>query len=598
MRRNRWFERGTKLSAVFGVALLAASVGGCGGDEMTATSGIDGPGTGGGGTSSGGDTSTHTASDAGGGWADAASDAGSNPYWPSEDASTGGWEDAAGDASGDAGATGNTNVNLGGAQDFGYARALLDSNIVPLPEQLDSAGFFGEHHTALPDPVCGERICLQTMLGVLSNLINGNNCTMLQLGLNSPLTADPANRPPLDLTVVVDVSGSMAAERKLEFVRVGLGRLIDSMRDSDRLALVTYSSEASVQVPMTSVALHRADVRSAVEALESGGGTNLYAGLQAGYDIAEENLDSGRQTRVILLSDGEPTVGIVDEDAILTMSRSRNRLGVGITTIGLGTSFNLGLMRGLAELGDGNFYFLENAGAVEEVFEEEINYFTVPVAYDLELELEEGSDYEIRNVHGSRLWQTTESGGRLSVPSVFLAHRESDEDVTDAGGRRGGGSALLVELMPRVSTDDGSGLTTGDVGTATLRFREPGSDRIVEQEISVEYPHAPWILLSGGHFDAPAGRLDIVQKSFVMLNIYVGMYMACEAFHTRGDAENEVEMLRTLIAAVEDYNEEIGDVDIQYDLELLNQLVDVLLANGAVPPPDDWTAPDDGWPAD
>jgi hypothetical protein len=117
---------------------------------------------------------------------------------------------------------GNTNVSLGGAQDFGFYRSQLAAGIIPALGDYDAAGFFAEHHTALPEPDCGERVCLQAMLGVLGNLMNGQNCTMLQLGLNSPIAADASERPPLNLAVVVDVSGSMNTDGKIDFVRAGL----------------------------------------------------------------------------------------------------------------------------------------------------------------------------------------------------------------------------------------------------------------------------------------------------------------------------------------------------------------------------------------
>ncbi len=544
------------------------------------------------------------ASDAGGGThssPDVAEDSGGHGGGGSDTSGTwdasGGWDSGSPDASPDAGG-GNTNVNLGGAQDFGYVRRLLDEGMVPHPDDFDAAGFFAEHHTPLPTPDCGDRLCLQTMLGVLANLINGNNCTLLQIGINSPLTADPANRPPLDLTVVVDVSGSMADENKLAFVRDGLELMIDAMVDEDRIAIIAYSSEANIVLPMTDIRLNRADIGRTVRELESGGQTNLYDGLRLGYQTALADYDSGRQARVILLSDGLPSTGITDLDAIFDMSGSYNSEGIGITTIGVGTSFDLQLMRGIAEQGDGNFYFVESAAAVDEVFTEEISYFTVPVAYDLHIEMSEGADYAIAAVHGSRLWEATADGGELSIPSVFLAHRVSHDDVTEGGGRRGGGSALMIELMPLTDEASSPGQVTGDVGTVHLTFREPGTDAIIEQEVRIDYPHAPWILLRSGHFDAPGGRTDIIQKSFVMLNIFGGMRMAAEAFHELGSAEVEVAMLEGLIAAVEDYNEEIGDVDIEYDLALLRQFVDVLLANGAVPLPPEWEEPEDGWPCD
>ena len=295
------------------------------------------------------------------------------------------------------------------------------------------------------------------MLGVLSNLINGNASTMMQIGLNSPIAADPSHRPPLSLTVVVDVSGSMRDAGKINFVIEGLGVMLDALRDEDQMAIIVYSNEAEVFVDMTSVALNRTRLRAAITEIETGGSTNLYAGLDLGYRLARENFDSGMQNRVLLLSDGAPTVGITSTDGILEMSARHNVDGLGLTTIGLGSDFRYELMRDLAPLGDGNFYFVENPAAVEEVFADEISYFTVPVAYDLTLEFAEGEDYRVQAVHGTDRWSATSEGGRLDIPSVFLAHRVSHSDVTPGGGRRGGGSALRLELMPLLEADDGSG---------------------------------------------------------------------------------------------------------------------------------------------
>ena len=72
---------------------------------------------------------------------------------------------------------------------------------------------------------------------------------MLQLGLNSPLVADPTKRPPLTLAISVDVSGSMNAGGKIDFVRAGLEKLVDGMRDIDKLALITYSDSGRAGLP-------------------------------------------------------------------------------------------------------------------------------------------------------------------------------------------------------------------------------------------------------------------------------------------------------------------------------------------------------------
>ncbi len=485
----------------------------------------------------------------------------------------------------------NTNVNLGGAQDFGYFRRLLDSNQVPRPGDVDDAGFFAEHHTPLPEPDCGGRVCVQPMLGVMANLVNGNNCTLLQLGLNSPLAIDPDNRPPLNLAVVIDTSGSMRAAGKIDFVKLGLMQMINELYDDDRIAIITYSSEAAVVFAMDEVRGNRNRLRGVVEALQADGATNLWGGLELGYQQVLGGYDIEQQNRVILLSDGQPTAGVTAEGEILHLSKAYNSDGVGLTTIGLGTSFNHALMRDLSLQGDGNAYFVEDASAVQEVFTEELAYFTVPVAFDLEIDVEAGVDYRFRRAYGSSLFTHDLTTGRLEIPSVFLAHRTSHDDVTEGQGRRGGGSALLLELMPNDELED-DGET--EVASVALSYRVPGVDERVTQHVKVGYPYAADVLIREGFFDNA-----IVTKSFVMLNILVGIREATEAFHTGRGAEG-IDVLRRLIAAVRDYEEDLndgqGDVDMQLDIELMERLVDVMIANGALP--QETVIAEDPWPGD
>ncbi len=499
----------------------------------------------------------------------------------------------------------NTNVSLGGSQDFGYFRQQLDAGLIPEPGTFDAAGFFAEHHTQLPTPDCGDRVCLQAMVGVLGNLLNGSNCTMLQLGLNSPIAADADQRPPLSLAVVVDTSGSMNTDGQIDFVRQGLELLIDGLKDEDRFALITYDTNSSTVFEMADVSGNRVEMRELVQALEANGSTNLYDGLEDGYREVFSNYDSGRQNRVILLSDGNPTVGVVDPEQIVSMSEGYNSEGVGLTTIGLGTDFNYDLMRELALKADGNFYFLENAGAVSEVFDEELSFFTVPIAFDLKLEVRAGDDYEFGRAVGSPLWENTTAGGMLEVPSVFLAHRESADDITEDGGRRGGGSALLLELMPRLRSVEEmeAGQESADIAIIDVSFREPGTDAVVEDTVVVNYPNAPWETPEKGFFDnanSDSDDISVVTKSFVMLNVFVGIEQAVAAYHENEmDPTQSIAELTALLAALDDYNEEVQDTDIDFDIALVEQLIDVMIDN-SVPEPEPTAVfiPEDPWPAD
>ena len=147
--------------------------------------------------------------------------------------------------------------------------------------------------------------------------------------------------------------------------------------------------------------------------------------------------------------------------------------------------------------------------------------------------------------------------------------------------------------MPK--PDDGSGVTEADVATIEVEFREPGTNEIIQDTVVVNYPMAPWETALAGYWDAT--DVSVVHKSFVMLNIFVGLQNAVAAYHNDDDAPGAIAAIERLVAAVEDYNEEIGDLDMELDVELLNQLRDVMFANG-IPQPPPPTIPLDPWPAD
>ena len=90
------------------------------------------------------------------------------------------------------------------------------------------------------------------------------------------------------------------------------------------------------------------------------------------------------------------------------MSRSYNTEGVGLTTVGVGLDFNDPLMRGLAEQGDGNFYFVEDSQAVIEVFAEEIQYFTTAIAENLVVSVKTVETHRTNLMHKLDLHDRTE----------------------------------------------------------------------------------------------------------------------------------------------------------------------------------------------
>ena len=175
----------------------------------------------------------------------------------------------------------------------------------------------------------------------------------------------PPPREPLNLAIAIDTSGSMLGS-SIEHVRRGLATMAASLGPDDRVTLVTFSDAAHVHVE--AVAGDSTELLAAIDGVQASGQTNVYAGLRAAFEATERHADPQRRNRVVLLSDGQATTGLVHDPRLLTMARAYGAVGLPLHTIGLGLEFDPKLLRALAERGGGTFSAVEDPEAVDHAF--------------------------------------------------------------------------------------------------------------------------------------------------------------------------------------------------------------------------------------
>jgi Ca-activated chloride channel family protein len=179
--------------------------------------------------------------------------------------------------------------------------------------------------------------------------------------------AVPRARPPADVVAVVDVSGSMSAEDKIGYARAALARLVATLHDDDRLAIVAFSSSAQLVAPLVRVGEARRALTARAHALVAGGDTDLYGGLSLGLAQLEHRASAAGLGRVVLLTDGRPTVGRTEpEDFEALVARARVR-GVAIATVGLGRDLDDALLVRLSRASGGPYEFLDGPEELELV---------------------------------------------------------------------------------------------------------------------------------------------------------------------------------------------------------------------------------------
>src|SRR5215207_6376704 len=155
---------------------------------------------------------------------------GGEPYSSGGDDSPGGTADADGGG-----------VSFGGAQDIGEFRGILNRGEIPGPKTLDANGFFNEHYNAPPQLTCSGTLCLSPGLSVGKDWLTGKYQAALQLSVNTNVDPTQYTRLPMNLVVVVDHSGSMSQDQRLDKVKTGLHSLVDNIQPEDRLAIISFA---------------------------------------------------------------------------------------------------------------------------------------------------------------------------------------------------------------------------------------------------------------------------------------------------------------------------------------------------------------------
>ncbi len=216
----------------------------------------------------------------------------------------------------------------------------------------------------------------------------GDGYQLLRVGIVGQ-DLDDAGRKPANLVFVVDISGSMDREGRLNMVKQALHILLDELGEGDKVGLVVYGNRGQVRLPLTDIS-QRKKIAAAINGLRSGGSTNAAEGLELGYAMARENYDAGIINRLVLCSDGVANTGANTEaGGILNLVRRASDEGITLSTIGFGMgNYNDVLMEKLANQGDGNYYYVDQLAEAERVFRENLTSLLQTIAREVKVQVE------------------------------------------------------------------------------------------------------------------------------------------------------------------------------------------------------------------
>ncbi len=199
-----------------------------------------------------------------------------------------------------------------------------------------------------------------------------NENVYLYVDLKAGKVESSKERTPLNISIVIDKSGSMAEKNKLEYVKKAVEYIIDQAGSDDYVSVVTYDDYVNV-LQRSQIIRDKYDLRDRVSKIKPDGFTNLSGGMFEGYDQVNGSYSRGYVNRVLLLSDGLANRGITDRRELTNMVREKNRKdGVTLSTFGVGSDFNENLMADIADYGKGNYYYIRNSSDIPEIFASEL----------------------------------------------------------------------------------------------------------------------------------------------------------------------------------------------------------------------------------
>lgn len=338
-------------------------------------------------------------------------------------------------------------------------RSYLEDGYLPPADSVRVEEYVNYFEQGYPAPPSRQAFGIN-IDGAPSPFTESERYSMLRVGLQGYQVSD-RDRKDVSLTFVIDISGSMSMENRLELVKRSLELLVEGLRPDDQVGIVVYGSDARVVLEPTP-ASRQGRILEAIYSLQTEGATNAEAGLRLGYRQAMRAFEPGYVNRVILCSDGVANVGRTEADEILAEVDGYVEEGITLASFGFGMgNYNDTLMEQLADKGDGFYAYVDDLQEAERLFVDGLTGTLQTIAMDAKVQV----DFNPQVVARYRL---------VGFENRAIADEDFRENSVDAG-ELGAGHAVTalyeIKLYPEAF---------GRIATVNMRWQDPDSRQVVE----------------------------------------------------------------------------------------------------------------------
>jgi Ca-activated chloride channel family protein len=316
---------------------------------------------------------------------------------------------------------------------------------------------------------------------------------LLRIGIQG-FNVSEAERKPLSLTFVIDSSGSMREDGRLELVKQSLEMLVERLHSADTIGVVAFSSNAWVVLEPTR-ASEKNRILDAIYSLEPRQSTNVEEGLRLGYQLAWDAYRPHAANRVILLSDGVANTGTMSSDQLIEMVRGYSEQAISLSTFGVGMgNYNDILLEKLADNGDGSYAYIDDLDEAERLFVDNLTSSLQTIAFNAKVQVDFNPEVVVRY----RL---------IGYENRAVADEDFRDNNVDAGELNAGHSATAIYA---IQLREGA---EGRLGTVQLRWEDPEDRHTREINGNIN----TWDLLSDFQETDPHYQLAVVVAQFAEL---------------------------------------------------------------------------------
>jgi len=196
----------------------------------------------------------------------------------------------------------------------------------------------------------------------------------------TPIETPQKERLQSMVAIVIDKSGSMAEGRKIDTAKEAAIQFLSSLDESDYVVIITFSDKVDTifsgyigESQSRGGLFGKDSIKSAIQKIRIGGGTNLYGAIEETFDKLSSALEEGINfaKKVLVLSDGMPNIGPENPSEFASLAGKMSEIGVSITSAGIGGNYNEDVLLALAEHSQGKFKHITHPNEIIDLFMKE-----------------------------------------------------------------------------------------------------------------------------------------------------------------------------------------------------------------------------------